>query len=280
MAIQLTYTQHLPKTLVMGVINTTPDSFSDGGVHYQREVAVSSALQMLKDGVDIIDVGAESTRPGSSYLEIREEKDRAIPVIADIIATAPNAIVSIDTRRREIAEAAIKSGASIINDISGFRHDPSMIDFAVETGACLVVMHMLGEPKTMQKTIEYRMIPGDIIDFFKERLKTLESTGIHPDKIVIDPGIGFGKTFVHNLILINRLSEFLPLGKAVLMGPSRKAFIGRILDLPNAADRDTGTLGAVAACVMNGASIVRTHEVARTIQVCRVLDAVRRESVD
>jgi dihydropteroate synthase len=279
MGIDLSFKVPLPKTLVMGIINTTPDSFSDGGKHLDRDVAIRAGLDMLKAGADILDVGAESTRPGSSYVDPEEEISRAIPVIQEICSQAPGAIVSIDTRRRAVAEEAIKAGAKIINDVSGFRHEPALVDLAKETGAPVIVMHMLGEPKTMQVEIKYNTFPGDIIDFFRERIATLESAGIDPDKIVIDPGLGFGKTFDHNLILINRLKDFLPLGKAILMGPSRKAFLGKILDLPVAADRDAGTLAAVTASILNGASIIRVHEVPNSVHVCKVADAIKREHV-
>jgi dihydropteroate synthase len=266
-------------TLVMGVVNTTPDSFSDGGVHLNAEVAVDSALRMIQDGADIIDVGGESTRPGSVPVSPEEELSRAIPVIRGIATAWPSAVISIDTRRRPIAEAAVKAGATIINDVSGFRDDPTMIDLARETEVGLVVMHMLGRPKTMQQEIRYDSFPGDICDFFKERIGRLEDAGIAPERIVIDPGIGFGKTFDQNLILLNRQDIFKSLEKHVLMGPSRKAFLGKILNEPDASRRDTGTLAAVVAAVLRGASIVRVHEVARTVQACRVADAIVRERV-
>ncbi len=192
----------------MGVINTTPDSFSDGGKNLEADIAISAALQMLEDGAHIIDVGGESTRPGSSYLEIDEELRRTIPVVSAIYQQRPDAVISIDTRRREVAEAAFEAGAQIINDVAGFRDDPSMADFAHECGAAVVVMHMLGTPKTMQVDIKYDSFPGDLYDFFQERISALEDKGIDPEKIIIDPGIGFGKTFDQNLTLINRLDFF------------------------------------------------------------------------
>ncbi len=277
MGIDLNFRIPLPKTLVMGIINTTPDSFSDGGKHLDRDVAIMAGLEMLQAGADVLDVGGESTRPGSSYVDTEEEIARAVPVIEGICSQVPEAIISIDTRREAVAKEAIKAGARIINDVSGFRHEPALVDLARETGAPVIVMHMLGEPKTMQVEIKYRSFPGDIIDFFRERIATLESAGIDPDKIVIDPGLGFGKTFDHNLILINRLKDFETLGKAILMGPSRKAFLGKILDLPVAADRDAGTLAAVTASVLNGASIIRVHDVPRSVHVCKVADAIKRE---
>jgi dihydropteroate synthase len=267
------------RTLVMGVINTTPDSFSDGGQHLDPDIAIASGLRMFADGADIVDVGGESTRPGSMPTSPEEEMRRAIPVIQGIVASKPDAVISIDTRRRVVAEAAIKAGATILNDVAGFRDDPTLTDLARETRVPVVIMHMLGQPKTMQAEIRYDSFPGDLVAFFRERIRTLEDSGIAPEKIVIDPGIGFGKTFDQNLTLLNRLDVFLELGKHVLIGPSRKAFLGKILDLPLAADRDTGTLAAVVAAVMRGAAIVRVHDVARTVQVCRVADAVLRERV-
>jgi dihydropteroate synthase len=268
-----------PRTLVMGVINTTPDSFSDGGKHLDPEVAISVGLKMLDDGADIVDVGGESTRPGSVAVEVEEELRRAIPVIRGIHQHRPDAWISIDTRRRKVAQAAIQCGARIINDVTGFRDDPSLVDLAREVATGLVVMHMLGKPKTMQQEIHYNSFPGDIYDFFQERIRSLEDAGIPPGDIVIDPGIGFGKTFDHNLILINRLEVFRPLGKPILVGPSRKAFIGKILDEPNPEARGAGTLAAVTAAVLRGASIVRVHDVLPAVQACKIADAVVRERV-
>lgn len=266
-------------TLVMGIINTTPDSFSDGGKNLEAETAIAAGLQMLADGADILDIGGESTRPGSSYLEIEEELRRTVPVIRAISKERPEAVISIDTRRRAVAEAAIEAGAQIINDIAGFRDDPSMADFARECGAAVVVMHMLGTPKTMQTDIKYDSFPGDLYDFFQERITTLENMGIDPEKIIIDPGIGFGKTFNQNLTLINRLDFLATLGKQILMGPSRKAFLGKILSEPVPANRDLGTLAAVTACILRGASIVRVHDVRSGVQASKVADAVIRERV-
>jgi len=268
-----------PRTLVMGVINTTPDSFSDGGQHLDPEIAIAAALEMFEAGADIVDVGGESTRPGSVAVEVGEEIHRAIPVIRGIYQHRPDAWISIDTRRRAVAEAAVECGARIINDITGFRDDPSLVDLAREAGTGLVVMHMLGKPKTMQQDIHYDSFPGDIYDFFQERIQALEDAGIPPGDIVIDPGIGFGKTFDHNLVLINRLGIFRPLGKPILVGPSRKAFIGKILDEPNPAARAVGTLAATTAAILRGASIVRVHDVAPAVQACKIADALVREKV-
>lgn len=268
-----------PRTLVMGVINTTPDSFSDGGEHLDPEVAIAAALEMLEAGADIVDVGGESTRPGSVPVEVEEELRRTVPVIRGICEHRPDSWISIDTRRMKVAEAAVGAGARIINDITGFRDDPSLVDLARESGTGLVVMHMLGKPKTMQQDIHYDSFPRDIYDFFEERIRTLQDSGIPPEDIVIDPGIGFGKTFDHNLALINRLEVFLPLGKPILVGPSRKAFIGKILGEANPAARVVGTLAAVTAAILRGASIVRVHDVPPAVQACKIADAVVREKV-
>ncbi len=263
----------------MGVVNTTPDSFSDGGKYLDPEIAIRAALRMIDDGAAIVDVGGESTRPGSSPVDALLEIERVLPVVSGIMKEAPNAVISIDTRRRTVAEAAVKEGARIINDVSGFREDPSVVDLAREAGVGLVAMHMLGLPKTMQTDIQYKSFPDDIYDFFVERIDFLQEQGIHPDRIAIDPGIGFGKTFDQNLVLINRLDFLAPLGKSILVGPSRKAFLGKILDEPDASRRDTGTLAAITASVLRGASIVRVHDVFSAVQVCKVADAIVRERV-
>jgi len=267
------------RTLVMGVINTTPDSFSDGGKHLDPDVAIVAGLKMLSEGADIVDIGGESTRPGSVSVHYKEEIHRIIPVIEGICYNNPEAVISVDTRRRLVAEAAIKAGARIINDVSGFRDDPGLVDVALETGTGLIVMHMLGKPKTMQIEIRYNSFPGDIYEFFQERIQALEDYGIAKQSIIIDPGIGFGKTFDQNLILLNRLDYFKPLGKPILVGPSRKSFLGKILDQPDAAERDTGTLAAVTASVLRGASLVRVHDVSPAVQACKVADAIVRERV-
>ena len=191
----------------------------------------------------------------------------------------PDGVISIDTRRGQVAEAAIEAGAQIVNDVSGFRDDPALAEVAREASAAVVVMHMLGLPKTMQQEIRYHAFPGDIYDFLADRVRFLQESGIDPGRIVIDPGIGFGKTFDQNLILVNRLEVFRDLGKPILLGPSRKSFLGAILDQPNARDRDTGTLAVITASILRGADIVRVHDVPSAVQACRVADAVLREKV-
>lgn len=268
------------RTLVMGVINVTPDSFSDGGKHLDPEVAIASGLRMIQQGADIVDVGGESTRPGSAPMGLQEELHRVLPVIKGICSARSDAVVSIDTRRSQVASAAIEAGASIVNDVAGFRDDPRSLDLAQEAGAAVVIMHMLGQPKTMQQEIRYDSFPNDIYTFFEERIECAENKGIPPENIIIDPGIGFGKTFDQNLVLINRMDFFKSLGKPILSGPSRKSFLGKILDQPTPHLRDIGTLGAVAASILRGASIVRVHDVAQTVDVCRVVDAVVRERAE
>lgn len=268
------------RTLVMGVVNTTPDSFSDGGKYLDPEVAIDAAIEMFRAGAHIVDVGGESTRPGSLFVEQEEEMARAIPVVREIHRRMPEAVISIDTRRAAVGQGAIEAGAQIINDVTGFRDDAGLIEVARESRAAVIVMHMLGRPRTMQQDIHYDAFPGDIYEFFQERIRSLEDAGIAPEKIIIDPGIGFGKTFDQNLTLINRLDYFRPLGKHILLGPSRKAFLGKILDEPVPAAREIGTLAAITAGIVRGASIVRVHDVPSAVQACKVADAILRERVN
>jgi dihydropteroate synthase len=267
------------ETLIMGVINTTPDSFSDGGVHLAAETAAEAAVEMFRSGAHIVDVGGESTRPGSLPVEVEEELRRTIPVVREIHRRAPEGVISIDTRRAAVAEAAVEAGAQIINDVSGFRDDPRLVETARESSAGVIVMHMLGLPKTMQKEIRYKSFPGDVYGFLQNRVRFLEDSGIAPERIMIDPGIGFGKSFDQNLVLVNRLELFRDLGKPILLGPSRKAFIGAILDEPDPRKRDTGTLAVITAGILRGADIVRVHHVPSAVQACKTVDAVLREKV-
>jgi dihydropteroate synthase len=267
------------RTLVMGIINTTPDSFADGGKHLDAEVAIEAAVEMLRAGAEIVDVGGESTRPGSLPVDPEEELRRAIPVIREVSRRVPDAVISIDTRRRVVAEAAVEAGAQIINDIAGFRDDPGLAELAREAATGVIVMHMLGRPKTMQQRIHYHSFPRDIHDFFEERINALEQAGIQREKIIIDPGIGFGKTFDQNLILINRLDYFQDLGRPICLGASRKAFIGEILEKPDPATRDLGSMAVATAGVLRGAAIVRVHDVPAAVQACKVADAIIRETV-
>jgi dihydropteroate synthase len=260
-------------TLVMGILNVTPDSFSDGGRFLDPEAAVAHALRMVEDGADVIDVGGESTRPGSDPVPAEEERARVIPVIERLAAACPVAL-SVDTRKPEVAEAALAAGACIVNDVSAGRSE-GMFDVVRAAGAGMVLMHMLGEPKTMQEAPRYDDVVGEVAAFLRERLEAATAAGIEPEALVVDPGIGFGKTLEHNLLLLRHLETLTELGRPVLVGPSRKRFIGAILGLPE-DERDEGTLGAVAWAVTRGASIVRVHDVRSTVRALRVLDAIAR----
>ncbi|MBM4237077.1 MAG: dihydropteroate synthase [Euryarchaeota archaeon] len=257
----------------MGVLNITPDSFSDGGTFLRKEDAVRRAFEMVDEGADIIDVGGESTRPFSEPVTEDEEEARIIPVLREIVPSL-GVPVSIDTRRPSVARKAVEIGAHIVNDVSGLR-DGEMIRAVGELGVPAVLMHMLGEPRTMQLDIRYDDVVGDIMLFMKERMREASKGGVEETSIILDPGIGFGKELQHNLDIIRRLREFRCLGRPILVGPSRKAFIGKVLDLPK-EERLEGTMAAVAASVINGASLVRVHDVKETVRVCRMIDAICR----
>lgn len=261
------------RTLVMGVLNVTPDSFSDGGVFLKKEDAVRRAFEMADEGADIIDIGGESTRPFSDPVAEDEEEARVMPMLREIVPSL-DIPVSIDTRRPSVARKAVEIGAQMVNDVSGLRNG-EMIGAVRELGVPAILMHMLGEPRTMQLDIRYDDVIGDIMLFMAERMREASKGGIEESRIILDPGIGFGKELQHNLDIIRRLREFRCLGRPILVGPSRKAFIGKVLDLPK-EERLEGTLAAVAASVINGASLVRVHDVKETVRVCRMIDAICR----
>jgi dihydropteroate synthase len=262
------------RTLVMGILNVTPDSFSDGGQLANTDAAVARGVQMLADGADILDVGGESTRPGSDPVTAEEEMARTLPVIERLVAEAPGVPVSIDTRKAEVAAAAISSGASIVNDVSAGA-DPSMFATAAETNAAMVLMHMQGDPKTMQSDPHYEDVVGDVAAFLTARLDAAVAAGLERDSLVIDPGIGFGKTLEHNLALMKNIDAFSALGRPILIGPSRKRFIGTLLGT-EVDDRLEGTAAAVAWLAGSGAHIVRVHDVKEMVRVVRVVDAIVR----
>ena len=266
----------LQKTFVMGILNVTPDSFSDGGLYLDKQRAVERAHQMIKDGADIIDIGGLSTRPGSEPVSVREELRRTVPVI-EALSGEIDVPISIDTYRSEVAVEAIRAGASMVNDISGLRFDPEMPAVVSEAGVPVVLMHIRGTPGDMQKDPTYEALIPEIMDYLRESIKMAEDSGIKD--IIVDPGIGFGKTFDHNLEIINNLVEFTMLGRPVLVGPSRKAFIGEVLGGAPPAERIEGTAAVVAASVLNGANIVRVHDVKEMARVVRVADAIKRERV-
>jgi dihydropteroate synthase len=262
------------RTLVMGILNVTPDSFSEGGRFLDAEVATKHAAQMVADGADIVDVGGESTRPGSAPVSADEELERVLPVIERLREEIQGVPISIDTRKAEVAARALEAGAIIVNDVSAGA-DPEMFGVVRERQAAIVLMHMKGEPKTMQEAPTYDDVVGEVHDFLRERIEAAEFAGIDAERIAIDPGIGFGKDLGHNLELIRRIDAFLDLGRPVLVGPSRKRFIGTILDLPE-DQRVEGTIGAVAWMVARGAHVVRVHDVREVTRAIRVIDAIAR----
>ncbi|MEO5357072.1 MAG: dihydropteroate synthase [Nitrospirae bacterium YQR-1] len=261
------------KTLIMGVLNVTPDSFSDGGVYFEINRAIEGALQMTQDGADIIDVGGESTRPGSEPVTVYDELKRVIPVI-EALSEQLTVPVSVDTYKAEVAAEALNSGAAMVNDISGLRFDKDMAKTVAAGGGAICIMHIMGTPKDMQNNPVYDDLFAQISGFLKEGIDMAVAAGIREDSIVVDPGIGFGKTLNHNLQILKGLSRFKQLGKPVLIGTSRKSFIGRILGGRPAGGRLMGTAATVAVAVCNGASIVRVHDVKEMAEVVAVTDAI------
>jgi dihydropteroate synthase len=266
------------RTHLMGVLNVTPDSFSDGGQFFSENHAVAHGIAMAQDGADIIDIGGESTRPYSRRLPADEEMARVIPVIRQL-SREISIPISIDTYKSKVALEALNAGASMINDISAFRLDPHMAAVAAEAQVPVILMHMQGTPENMQLKPRYDNLLQEIMDFLNNAVERSQSAGIKENMIILDPGIGFGKTFDHNLSVIHHLEKLRTLGKPLLVGPSNKAFIGRILD-KEADERDTGTMAAVAACVMNGAQIIRAHNVKMAAETIKIIDAIRREHVN
>lgn len=262
------------RTLIMGALNVTPDSFSDGGLFFDLEKAVARGRQMAAEGADIIDIGGESTRPGAKPLDEEEELRRVIPLVRSLRQEV-NIPISVDTRKSRVAEESLAAGADMINDISALRFDQRMVAVIKEAQVPVVLMHMRGDPETMQLNTHYDNLEEEIFSFLKERIRFAEDQGIPPEKIIIDPGLGFGKSLEqgHNLLILKYLQRFRKLGKPVLIGPSRKAFIGRILNLPP-GEREEGTMAAVAIAILNGANIVRVHEIARMRRVVKVADAI------
>lgn len=246
------------RPLLMGIINCTPDSFYDGGRHFDKEAAVARGRKLIEDGADILDIGGESTRPGSEPVSVEEESTRVIPVIRELVGSG--AVISIDTQKAEVARKAVEAGAAMINDVSALS-DPGMAGVAADTGAALVLMHMLGTPRTMQQDPRYDNLFGEIIAFLRERMERAVEAGVSEEAIIVDPGIGFGKTFSHNLELIRDLWRLRSLGRPVLLGPSNKSFIGKVLDV-GIDERAQGTGASLVAGVLSGAHILRVHDVA------------------
>ncbi len=270
-----------PRTCVMGILNITPDSFSDGGKFFALDHAISQAEKLVADGADILDVGGESTRPFSDAVSEEEETRRVVPVI-EAIAKYVSIPISIDTTKSVVARRAIEAGASIINDVGALRMDADMAKVAAASGVPVILMHMLGTPKTMQVAPEYGNLLSEIRSFLANTIDYAVSQGILRSRIIIDPGIGFGKTIHHNLMLIRCLSAFASLDAPVLIGPSRKFFIRNLLKAtdpegldPSLESIETGTQAIIAAGVLNGAHILRVHDVARTMTTLRLMDAMK-----
>ena len=266
------------KTLIMGILNVTPDSFSDGGDFFSFESAVEQAQQLISDGAHILDIGGESTRPFSEYVSPEEESRRVIPVI-EAIAKHVSVPISIDTAKSEVAKQALEAGASMINDISALRSDPLMADVAARYGVPVILMHMKGTPKTMQIAPVYDDLMGEITAFLENQIQHALDRGISRERIIVDPGIGFGKTLEHNLQIIKKLDVLKRLEMPILVGSSRKAFIRKLLseeDIdPQSNPVEIGTQASVSAAAMGGAHMVRVHDVANTSKTLKIIDSIR-----
>jgi len=263
------------RTHIMGILNITPDSFSDGGRYLGIEQAIKHGQKLAEDGADFIDIGGESTRPGSEPVSIAEEIQRVVPVI-ESLAKKTNIPISIDTYKSEVAEAALQVGAVIVNDISAMTFDTNMVSVIANHRASIVLMHIKGMPKTMQENPTYGNVTQEVKQFLSERIVKAKESGI--EQIIVDPGIGFGKKFEHNIQLLRELNSFSSLGYPVLVGPSRKAFIGAILNLPP-NERLEGTAAAVTVSILNGVNIIRVHDVKEMKRVAMVSDALKITSV-
>ena len=261
----------------MGVLNVTPDSFSDGGLYFDKDKAVERGLRLATEGADIIDIGGESTRPGSDSVPSQEELQRVIPVIS-ALREKTEVLISVDTTKSEIAEAAVEAGADIINDISAFRFDSRMPSLAAQKGVSVVLMHMQGNPKTMQISPAYKNLLMEIKSFLKEKLEAAQAAGVEREKIIIDPGIGFGKSFEDNLTLINNLNFLEELERPILVGTSRKSFIGNILNLPP-QERIEGSIASAVLSIIRGAHILRVHDVQSVKRAIIVAESILNENL-
>jgi len=260
------------RTAIVGVVNITPDSFSDGGQNFEPERAIARALELESEGADILEVGGESTRPGATRLPVLEELERVMPVLRGL-AGRLSIPIAIDTYKSEVAAAAVEQGVAIINDVSALRFDPALADVAARTGAILVLMHMRGEPANMQKIEPSADIFAEIETDLAQAIRQAESRGVRHNQIIVDPGIGFGKTLEQNLAIINHLDRFESFGLPLMIGTSRKSFIGRLTDHPE-NDRVMGTAASVAVSIIRGAHVVRVHDVRQMIDAARVTDAL------
>jgi len=264
--------QRFPRPSVMGIVNVTPDSFSDGGVHLDPDVAVAAARRMLAEGAAIVDVGGESTRPGSDGVSFDEELRRVVPVLEALRGQVP---VSLDTTKADVARRGIDLGVEMVNDVTALRGDPALAEVVAESGAYLCLVHMLGEPRTMQADPRYESVVSEVTAFLEERLRFAVEAGVPEEKICLDPGIGFGKTIEHNVELLRRLDVIASLGRPLLVGVSRKRFLGRLLGDPEAV---TGSLaasvGAALAAYARGATILRVHDVRETVEALTIAGEV------
>ncbi len=264
----------LDKPSIMGIVNATPDSFSDGGDAFHADDAVARGLQLVSEGADIIDVGGESTRPGAAAISIDEEIKRTRPVVERL--AAEGVCVSIDTRRGAVMEAALGAGARIINDVTALEGDPRAMAVVAASGAGVVLMHMQGEPGTMQQNPHYDDAAAEVFAYLKDRVAACEAAGIARDRIAVDPGIGFGKTLAHNLDILARLELYATLDVPLVLGVSRKSFIGQLADAPEPKGRMAGSVAAALAGAQRGAAIVRVHDVAETVQAIKVWGAIEQ----
>lgn len=263
----------LRRTALMGIVNVTPDSFSDGGRYFEPAQAISHGVKLVEEGADIIDVGGESTRPGARPVSGRQEIERVIPVIRGLRREL-SAPISVDTYKADVARAALDAGADMVNDISALRFDRAMAPLIAAEKVPVVLMHMLGTPRTMQQRPHYRDVVEEVKEFLRDRIRFAVQAGVDLERIIIDPGIGFGKELEHNLALLRALPALADLGRPVLVGPSRKTFIGKILDV-GPEERLEGSLAAAVAAVLGGASVIRTHDVKEARRAIRVADAMR-----
>jgi len=260
------------KTLIMGILNVTPDSFSDGGQFDTVDAAVDAGLKMAASGADIIDIGGESTRPGAEPVPLKEELERVLPVIKGL-RKQRDCLISIDTYKSQVARAAIEHGADMVNDISGLNFDPKMADLLAQTQVSAVLMHIKGKPKNMQQNPHYQNLIDEILLYLDKGIKTAVVAGVNRERLWIDPGIGFGKKWYQNYTIIHYLSEFSSLGVPLLVGPSRKSFIGKLSDL-SPQERLEGTLAAVSCAILKGANMVRVHDVKKKKKAVEVADAI------
>jgi dihydropteroate synthase len=259
---------------IMGILNVTPDSFSDGGEWFAFDQAVAHARTLVAEGADILDIGGESTRPGAAPVDVDEEMRRVVPVVAALRDTG--AQISVDTMKLTVAEAAVDAGATYVNDVTAFRHDPALAGFVAERGCDCCLMHMLGEPRTMQENPVYDDVVDDVRAFLEERARFAVSAGVREERIMVDPGIGFGKTLEHNLELLRRLDEIVAIGFPVVVGTSRKSFLGHLTGREDPHDRVAATLATSVLALERGARVFRVHDVAPTRDALAVATATLR----